>query len=185
MEAPLPGHRWKTPFVWEPGRPPPSTAQRLAFEAAPHDWLLATVARVMASSADESDKHAVKELGRSRAAEELLAPAPQYFEHRPEWWKLAADGQGRRIGFVLPVLFLGEMHKKDGRPKGTILYIGVLPEFRGRGYGQDLLAEARRTCIAANCWRISCDTGTDNYPMVNAFRQAGYIEREPWQRPVK
>jgi hypothetical protein len=35
----------------------------------------------------------------------------------------------------------------------------------------------------ANCWRLLCDTGTDNLAMVNAFRLAGFKERVPWQRP--
>ena len=180
-----PGNYWKTPFSWEPGCPMPPATSALNFEIAPDDWLLEAVVRVMASSLDESDRYAVKEMGQARVATELLALAPQHFEVRREWWRLARDKDGRRVGFVLTVLFTGEKTWRDGRREGTIYYMGVLPEFRGFGHGRELLAEATRICIAANCWRISCDTGTDNHPMVNAFRQAGYAERAPWQRSIK
>jgi ribosomal protein S18 acetylase RimI-like enzyme len=85
---------------------------------------------------------------------------------------------------VLPVLFQSEARCKDGHPQGTIFYIGVLPQFRGHGYALELLAEATQLFIEAKCWRIFCDTGSDNLPMVNAFRNAGYKERARWQRPV-
>ena len=73
---------------------------------------------------------------------------------------------------------------RDGRPQGTIFYMGVLPAHRGRGHARALLDEATRLFVAADCWRIFCDTGTSNLPMVKTFRQAGYQERAPWQRPL-
>jgi ribosomal protein S18 acetylase RimI-like enzyme len=62
--------------------------------------------------------------------------------------------------------------------------MGVLPQFRARGYGLELVYEATRVFLAAGCWRIFCDTGTDNAPMIMTFRQAGYMERKQWQRPL-
>ena len=55
---------------------------------------------------------------------------------------------------------------------------------RTSGYAFELIAEATRLFIDAQCWRIFCDTGTDNHPMIKAFRKAGYKERTPWQRSV-
>ena len=102
----------------------------------------------------------------------------------PGWWIVAKDAESNRVGFVLSVLFKGDETWKDGRPEATIFYMGVLPAYRGRGYGQELLEEAVRTSQLANCWRLFCDTGTNNHPMVSAFRLAGFKERAPWQRPV-
>ena len=94
------------------------------------------------------------------------------------------DEQGRLDGFVLPVLFKHRAKWKQGRPQGTIYYIGVLPPFRGRGYAQALLEEATRVFIEAGCWRIFCDASSRNAPMLEAFRRVGYKERATWQRPL-
>jgi ribosomal protein S18 acetylase RimI-like enzyme len=184
MEPLKPDHYWKTPFIWEPGCPLPPATPSLRFEAVDDAWLLPAVAQVMSDSLDESDKHVVGRFGPSGAVADLFAFNAEVFEKRPGWWTAAVDDQGRRVGFVLPVLFRREATWKDGRPEGTIFYMGVLPGFRGHRYALELLAQATRVFIAANCWRIFCDTGTDNSPMVRAFRQAGYKERAPWQRSI-
>jgi len=185
MSEPLrPGHYWKTPFLWEPGCPEPQPPAGLMFEPLAHDRLVALVARVMGQSQDPSDQHAVAAHGERGAAEDLLSFAPEYFTWEPDWWSAAKTPQGDAVGFVLPVLFKAEERSRDGRPQGTIFYIGVMPEHRGKGFAKALLARATRIFIAANCWRIFCDTSSDNQPMLRTFRSAGYMERKPWQRPV-
>jgi ribosomal protein S18 acetylase RimI-like enzyme len=184
MDDLRPGHYWKTPFVWEEGCPEPKSVSPLRFEVAEHEWLKGAVAQTMASSMDESDTFAVSQGGPSKAATDLIAIAPEYFDMQPGWWRMAKDTEENRVGFVLPVLFKGEKTWKEGRPEATIFYMGVLPEYRGLGYSRELLGEAVRICRLANCWRLFCDTGTENHPMVNAFRLAGFKELNPWQRPV-
>jgi ribosomal protein S18 acetylase RimI-like enzyme len=184
MEALQSGHYWKTPFIWEPGCPEPVAAAGVHFEEATDEWLATALAEVLSHSLDEADQYTVTQVGAAQAVSELLAILPQYFHRPAAWWRTAVDAQGRKVGFVLPVIFKDQSRWKDGRPQGTIFYTGVLPEFRGCGYARTLLDEATRVFIRAECWRIFCDTGTNNAPMVNAFRQAGYKERTPWQRPV-
>ena len=184
MEDLRSGHYWKTPFVWEEGCPAPKASSRLSYGVADGEWLTFAVAQTMASSLDESDIYAVSQNGKNQAASELITMAPQYFDMPPGWWIVAKDAESNRVGFVLSVLFKGDETWKDGRPEATIFYMGVLPAYRGRGYGQELLEEAVRTSQLANCWRLFCDTGTNNHPMVSAFRLAGFKERAPWQRPV-
>ena len=185
MDALQPGHFWKTPFFWEPGCAEPPSKAALAFEPIADHWLHDAVAQVMAASFDESDRYAVRESGARTAATELLAIAPEYFELRPNLWRVARNAEGLEVGFVLPVLLRGEKAGKYGKPEGTIFYMGVLPQFRGNGDSRELLAEATRIFIEAGCWRIFCDTGSMNQPMINAFRVAGYMERSPRQRPLK
>ena len=184
MEALRPGHYWKTPFYWEPGCPEPPNISSLAFEAAEDDWLRTSIGRVMEAGTDESDRYNVPRVGVSAAVQELYDFLPQYFERPQGWWRAARNGSNELIGFVLPVLFNEERFWKDGRPQGTIYYMGVLPQFRGRGHALELVHEATRVFVRADCWRIFCDTGTDNTSMINAFRRAGYEERAPWQRPL-
>jgi ribosomal protein S18 acetylase RimI-like enzyme len=184
MEPLRPGHFWKTPFIWEPGCQEPQSVAAVCFEEAPDAWLNSALAQVMSHSLDESDQYTVQHSGPDHAVTELLAIVPLYFEKPEAWWRVAVDAQGQKVGFVLPVLFKDQARWNEGRPQGTILYMGVLPEFRGRGYARALLDEATRICIQARCWRIFCDTSSSNAPMLNAFRQAGYKERSSWQRPI-
>ena len=177
-----PGYYWKTPFAWEPGQP--AAKPQLAFEPCSGDWLLGAVELVMANSMDPSDESAVKSLGASRAAQELLSVDAGYFEVPEAWWRVALGQDGERVGFVLPVIFKSEKNWKVGRPEATIYYMGVLPAFRGRGFGGELLAEAIRICQQTNSWRLFCDTGTANLPMVRVFRKAGFTEHPPWQRSI-
>jgi len=89
------------------------------------------------------------------------------------------------VGIVLPVLLRQERHWKDGKPQGTIYYMGVLPQHRGKGYGRELLNDATRLFIERECWRVFCDASAANEPMLRAFRSAGYTEKSPWQRPLR
>ena len=184
MDAAQPGHYWKTPFIWEPGCPEAPLRGALHFEVAGDDWLHRAIGTVMSSSLDASDRYTVPAIGEMAAVQELFDLVPDYFERPSTWWRMAVDGANRAVGFVLPATFKAPERWKDGKPQGTIVYMGVLPEFRGRGYGLELVHEATRVFTQANCWRIFCDTGSDNWPMVKAFRQAGYLERTPWQRPM-
>jgi len=185
MSEPLrASHYWKVPFVWDPSCPVPAASAALGFETARDDGLLDAVARVMADSRDESDRYAVALNGAARAAVELLALAPRHFDVRPGWWKVACDGRGQLVGFVLPVLFRRDAGRHDAGPEGTIFYMGVLPAHRGHGHAVALLGEATRTFQAAGCSSALCDTGETNRPMVAALRRAGYQERSRWQRKV-
>jgi ribosomal protein S18 acetylase RimI-like enzyme len=185
MDAPEPGHFWKTPFLWEHGCPLPPETSDYSFPPVEQAWLEAALAEVMAHSPDESDTFCVAKYGARKAALDLLALCGPYFERPAGWWQSAVDSSGRQLGFVLPVLFKDPARFKDGRPQGTILHIGVLPPYRGQGVGHALLHQATRTLIAAGCWRIFCDASSRNAPMIGAFRKAGYLERKQWQRPFE
>jgi ribosomal protein S18 acetylase RimI-like enzyme len=185
MDDLQPGHYWKTPFIWEPGCPEPTPAPpALRFEPLADDWLHGAAAAVMADSLDASDRYACDHGGAGKAVDELMAILPEYFVRPDGWWRAAVDALGQRVGFVLPVVFKDRARWREERPQGTIFYMGVLPAFRGRGFGLELVHEATRVFVQAGCWRIFCDTGSDNRPMVEAFRRAGYRERAPWQRPL-
>ncbi len=50
----------------------------------------------------------------------------------------------------------------------------MVPELRGRGYVDDVLAEITRVQVEAGAELITATTDTDNAPMAAAFARAGY-----------
>ncbi len=156
----------------------------MVFESIADEDLRVMLGAVIATSLDEADLFNVRRLGVNAAVQQIYDLLPEYFERRPGWWRVAKSAKGEPLGFVLPVVFQEPRFRKDGQPQGTIFYMGVLPGRRGQRLGLELIHEATRVFIEANCWRIFCDTGTTNAPMIKAFRQAGYTERTPWQRPL-
>jgi hypothetical protein len=78
------------------------------------------------------------------------------------WWQLAYNQAGELVGFVMP------------SANHTVGYIGVVPEQRGHGYIDDLLAGLTATFAAAGVSSILADTDVANIPMANAFRRAGW-----------
>ena len=61
----------------------------------------------------------------------------------------------------------------------TIFYVGVVPEMRGRGYVDDLLAAGTATLLEARAGEakdmlLRADTDVANAPMADAFERAGW-----------
>jgi ribosomal protein S18 acetylase RimI-like enzyme len=177
------GSYLKIPFVWESGCPLPPQVAHLRFRTADPDWLVGALSRVLATSPDPSVQLAVSEYGPHQAAAILLASSSPHFEYLPELWQLAETAAVQPVGFVLPSMFTGQ--PGNALRRGTIFYLGVLPEHRGKGYGHELLAQATRVLCQVGVGRILCDTAACNRPMIAAFRAAGYIEKEPWERPLR
>lgn len=57
-------------------------------------------------------------------------------------------------------------------------YLGVVPELRGRGYVDEVLAEITRIHAANGETRVTATTDVGNAPMAAAFRRAGYRNTE-------
>lgn len=184
MDTLTAGHYWKTPFVWEPGMREPPSVGKLSFDAAPSAWWREAIGAVMASSMDESDVACVASRGLAASVDEVFAVAKLCFEDRPGWWQAAIDEAGQRVGFVITSVFADARRWRNGQAQASILYMGVLPEHRGHGHARELLHQAMRLSRQANCWRLFCDTGSGNTPMVEAFRATGFEERARWQRPL-
>lgn len=176
----------KVPFVWEEPKPLIEILPRLMFEpvkAKPDDQLISVVARVMASSVDASDQRKVSEHNPHEAAEIFLNSSGDGFSHQDDWWQFGINKEGDIVGFVLPVIFTG--CAKEGLEEGTIYYIGVVPEYRGFGFANDLLSKGTRTLQEVGVWQVFCDTAANNLSMISAFKRVGYRQYgEPWNRPV-
>jgi len=75
--------------------------------------------------------------------------------------------------------YISDMIDRDAMPRAptfeTIGYIGVVPEQRGHGHINDLLAHGTSTLRGLGTGRvIRADTDVDNLPMAAAFERAGY-----------
>ena len=80
---------------------------------------------------------------------------------------MAYTAAGDLIGLVMPA---------GTAAWATIGYIGVIPEQRGRGYINELLAQATQTLATLQAVRIEADTDVANTPMAKALQRLGWIE---------
>ncbi|MBH8553214.1 GNAT family N-acetyltransferase [Nostocaceae cyanobacterium CENA357] len=176
----------KVPFVWEEPKPLIEVPQRLTFKSVntmPDNPLIKVVACVMTSSMDASHQKQVSEHEPYEAAEKLLNSANDGFSYQDDWWQFGINENGDIVGFVLPVIF--EECTKEGLEEGTIYDIGVLPEYRGLGFANDLLSQGTRILQNVRVWRIFCDTSVSNVRMISAFKRVGYRQySEPYERPI-
>lgn len=177
----------KVPFVWEEPKPLIEAPSRLRFkslEAVSNEVLISALAHVMDSSIDASDQNDVLQRGSRQAAEKFLAESRDGFSYQDEWWQFGVNSNDEIVGFVFPVVYKGGT--KDGLEEGTIYYIGVLPEYRGLGFGNDLLSKGTRLLQEIGVWRVFCDVAVNNAPMISVFQRVGYRQHsEPWKRPLR
>jgi RimJ/RimL family protein N-acetyltransferase len=86
-------------------------------------------------------------------------PAPR------SWWRTASTGDGELVGLVMP---------SRNYQFPVIGYVGVVPEQRGHGFVDDLLAEGTAVLAAEDADVIRADTDAGNAPMAASFARAGY-----------
>jgi ribosomal protein S18 acetylase RimI-like enzyme len=157
------GLRWE----WTPRSPLPEPAARLSFRTLQDVGdavFIDAIRRVAEGSLDSWLKLNATRLGAERAAREHFETA-RTLKHEPHWWQLAYDGEGDLVGLVMAA-------HNGAFP--IIEFIGVVPEQRGHGYVDDLLAMGTSVLASAGATHIRADTDVGNAPMSNAFRRAGY-----------
>lgn len=82
------------------------------------------------------------------------------------WWQAAFLGRDA-IGVILPQAFA----ESDGQ--GSLFYVGVRPEFRGRGFGKILHARGLAFLAGKNIRRYIGSADARNEPMKAVFRANG------------
>ncbi|NRQ36920.1 GNAT family N-acetyltransferase [Nonomuraea sp. NN258] len=140
----------------DPGRLDYRPARRMS-----PDEVLDVLIRISEGSLDHDTRVEVATMGAAHEArwmyDDLLSR-----KAKPDWFVIGYLGDSP-VGLVAP-----DHH--------SIAYIGVLPEHRGRGYVDDLLARGTRTLAEAGLERIIAATDVDNVPTAKAFTRAGYSE---------
>jgi len=156
-------------FEW-PGGGPPVVPGRLSFrtlEEVGEEAFVEAMRIVSEGTLDREIQGERERLGPRRAAREFFEDA-QRVEHDPTWWRLAYAPNGELVGLVMPA-----------EPPGflTIFYVGVVPQMRGRGYVDDLLAAGTATLLEArgrDQKPLQADTDVANAPMAAAFERVGW-----------
>ncbi len=93
---------------------------------------------------------------------ELVAYAGTCFDART--WKVAYI-DGVAAGVLLPQVYEGSPHE------GTLFYVGVCPDFRGRGLGTHLHAQGLSDLAACGVTHYVGSTDTRNVPMMRVFER--------------
>ena len=161
-------------FEWRGGEPSAEPlARRLSFrtlEEVGEEAFVDAMRRVSEGTLDREIREESERLGPQQAAREFFEDAKRV-RHDPSWWRLAYAPGGELVGLVMPAeppAFL------------TVFYVGVVPEMRGRGCVDDLLAAGTATLLEAraeggNEMPLRADTDVGNAPMAAAFERAGWV----------
>ncbi|MEU6015639.1 GNAT family N-acetyltransferase [Streptomyces sp. NPDC047515] len=157
---------------WRAGTPVPADSGRLRFRPVEgRDDLLALMTPVMEGTLDAHGRADLAcGLSAREAAEKHYDEELAGYTTPREWWRVGELPGGEPVGFVIPA-------RNSYNP--VIAYIGVLPDRRGRGYIDDLLAEGTRVLAAQEgVERIRAATDLGNVPMAKSFERLGYVNFE-------
>lgn len=151
-------------FEWTPAAGTVEPTGRLVFREGTDEEFLDAFVRLSQGSLD---LHTQSEL-RTIDAEELARADIAFYTDCPgerSWWRLAHLPDGTLAGMAIPSAT--PYHRNVG-------YLGVVPEQRGRGLIDEILAEITRFHASEAAERITATTDTVNAPMAAAFSRAGY-----------
>ncbi|WP_433508884.1 GNAT family N-acetyltransferase [Nonomuraea sp. CA-143628] len=152
-------------YEWTRGTPVPEASERLVFRAEADDEVFVEAfSRVAVGTLDHHTRQALATTGPEAQAREDVEGYRSMPGDRG-WWRLAYTPDGDLVGVALP-------SANAGGP--VVGYLGVVPEHRGHGYGDDLLGEITRLHAERGAERIVADTDAVNVPMARAFERSGY-----------
>lgn len=151
-------------FQWDWGETVPPNPARLRFTPASDEVFMRLFADAAAGSLDvmtarELEQTTAADLARDEIAYYLSCPGDR------SWWRVAQTHDGEIIGLAIP----------SATPTNrNVGYLAVLPQHRGHGYVDEILAYITRFQIEDRARRITATTDAVNTPMVAAFTRAGY-----------
>ncbi len=156
-------------FEWRRELGLPAMARRLDFRSLDEvgeEAFVGAIERVSEGTLDREIQAERDQLGPAGAAREFFE-LERKLEYDPAWCRLAYAQDGGLVGLVMPA---------RNPTSAVINFIGVVPEHRGKGYVDDLLAAGTSALHTSGAERILADTDTRNLPMAAAFGRAGYEE---------
>jgi GNAT superfamily N-acetyltransferase len=156
-------------YEWTAAAGLPAAPHRLLFRPEPDDEVFISLfSRALAGTLDQTSyllKDLVGETAQARADVDFYRDR---MRGKRTWWRVAHTPDGEPAGFGVP-------SRNTSSP--VVGYLGVLPEHRGHGYADEILAEITRILVSeagAAEAGIQADTDLVNRPMAAAFDRAGY-----------
>ncbi|MFI5979421.1 GNAT family N-acetyltransferase [Streptomyces sp. NPDC051555] len=154
-------------YEWTPQFGLPEPRGRLVFAAEPDDEVFVDLFRRVLT--DSLDTDSTKEAESMGAEAQARGDVEFYRDTMPgdrSWWRVARTPEGEPVGFGLP-------SRNHAFP--VVGYLGVVPEHRGRGYADEILAEITRILVVETApEKVRADTDLTNVPMAAAFERVGY-----------
>lgn len=155
---------------WLPGTVIAEATQRLAFRPfVDSEEVIALMTSALEGTLDAHSRQDLKDKSALQVAIGHFEGELDRYSTPRDWWQVATLPDGVPVGFVMPAH--NDYH-------AIIAYIGVLPEHRGRGYVDEILAEGTRVLAAQDVPRVRASTDCDNAPMAAAFARAGWTNFE-------
>ncbi len=152
---------------WRPGTPLGRPSSRLRFRpVAGRDELVQLMARVLEGTLDAHSRRDMVGMTAEEAASLQYDDELAGYTTPGDWWRVATLDSGEPVGFVIPA---------HNGYNPIIAYVGVLPDHRGNGYIDDLLAEGTTVLASEDLPRIRASTDVGNVPMARAFQRAGWV----------
>ena len=154
-------------YEWTPADGLPGPRGRLTFRAEPDDEVFVRLfTRTLTGTLDSTSDQQRRLVG---AEAQARADVEFYRDNMPGergWWRVAYTADGQPAGYGVP---------SRNTESPVVGYLGVLPEQRGHGYAEEILAEITRILVEeADAAVINADTDLGNRPMAAAFDRAGY-----------
>ncbi|HET9172255.1 MAG TPA: GNAT family N-acetyltransferase [Actinospica sp.] len=154
-------------FEWTPQDGIVEPDRGLRYRAEPDDEVFVDLfTRVLKGSLDTTSTREAARIGAVEQARDDLVHLRDRMLGERSWWFVAVNADGETVGFGIP----------SRNPNAPVVgYLGVLPEHRGQGYIDAILAEITRVLVAeADAVLIRADTDLVNKPMAAAFLRVGY-----------
>jgi ribosomal protein S18 acetylase RimI-like enzyme len=154
-------------YEWTPQAGLPSPLARLRLVAEPDDEVFVDLfRRVLTGTLDATSREQAGLAGAAAQARKDVAFYRDQMQGDRAWWRVALAPDGQLAGFGIP-------SRNTEFP--VVGYLGVLPDHRGHGYVDEILAEVTRILATeAGATAIHADTDLGNQPMAAAFERLGY-----------